>query len=40
MEETQKAEHAAKPQKSGDVFWKVTTVVLIASTDRYGIFIG
>ena len=30
MEETQKAEHAAKPQKSGDVFWKVTTVVLIA----------
>ncbi|MDO8511596.1 MAG: thioredoxin domain-containing protein [Nanoarchaeota archaeon] len=30
MEETHKAEHAAKPQKSGDVFWKVTTVVLIA----------
>src|SRR3989344_5639955 len=32
MEESQnhKAEHAAKPQKSGDVFWKVTTVVLIA----------
>jgi len=31
MEESQnhKAEHAAKPQKSGDVFWKVTTVVLI-----------
>src|SRR3989344_3255746 len=29
MEESQKAEHAAKSQKSGDVFWKVTTVVLI-----------
>lgn len=29
MEENNKAEHAAKPQKSGDVFWKVTTVVLI-----------
>src|SRR3989344_4465459 len=29
MEDTQKAEHAAKPQKSGDVFWKVTTVALI-----------
>lgn len=30
MEDTQKAEHAAKPQKSGDLFWKVTTVALIA----------
>lgn len=29
MEEAQKAEHTAKPQKSGDVFWKVTTVALI-----------
>ncbi len=29
MEENHKAEHAAKPQKSGDVFWKVATVALI-----------
>ena len=29
MEDTQKAEHTAKPQKSGDVFWKITTVALI-----------
>ncbi len=31
MEETHKVEPSAKPQKkSGDLFWKVTTVVLIA----------
>ncbi|MEK6809899.1 MAG: thioredoxin domain-containing protein [Nanoarchaeota archaeon] len=29
MEENNKVEHAAKPQKSGDAFWKITTVVLI-----------
>ncbi|MBI2582348.1 DsbA family protein [Candidatus Woesearchaeota archaeon] len=30
MEETHKAEQAAKPQqKSGDLFWKITTVALI-----------
>src|SRR3989338_3918479 len=29
MEETHKAAEAAKPQKSGDLFWKVATVVLI-----------
>ena len=30
MEETHKVENTAKPKKSGDLFWKVSTVVLIA----------
>ena len=29
MEDIQKVEQAAKPQKSGDMFWKVTTMALI-----------
>ncbi len=30
MEEAHKVENTAKPKKSGDLFWKVSTVVLIA----------